>query len=77
MKNEKLCIDCTNMMNTKPMARCRASKYQDPVTGDDRRTCFVERLDGIGRCGILGNNFSPKTPVVVERKNPRKEAPKK
>lgn len=73
-----LCKDCVNMQNTKPMARCGASKYQDPVTGDDRRTCFVERLDGIGRCGTMANNYSPKKPEPPKKRtNPMKEQPKK
>jgi len=73
-----LCKDCVNMMNTKPLARCSASKYQDPVTGEDKRLCMVERLDGIGRCGTLANNFSPigeKPPV--KRTNPMKKVDKK
>ena len=59
-KDTKLCKDCTNMLNTKPLPRCNASKYIDPVTGEDKRTCMIERIDGWGRCGILGNNYTVK-----------------
>ena len=58
--DNKLCKDCNNMMNSKPLPRCKASKYQDLVGGEDKRTCMVERLDGIGRCGSMGNNFTAK-----------------
>jgi len=57
---DKLCIECANFINAKPMARCDASRYTDLVTGDKKRTCFIERLDGYGRCSSMANNFSPK-----------------
>lgn len=67
----KLCIDCNHFVNSKPMPRCNASKFTDLVTGDDKRTCMIERLDGIGRCSSMGNNFQYRgeKPKVV-RKNP-------
>ena len=71
MKAEtKFCKDCSNQIQAKPMNRCLASKYHDPVDGSDKRMCMIERLDGIGRCGMLANNFSPKSKVVIKRKNP-------
>ena len=57
-KDVKLCKECANMINSKPLPRCGSSKYKDLVDGSDRRTCMVERLDGIGRCGSMANNFS-------------------
>ena len=53
----KLCKDCANILNVKPLPRCNASKYQDVVDGSEKRTCLIERIDGIGRCGSIGNNF--------------------
>lgn len=58
-----LCKDCTNVINSKPLARCKASKFGDVVDGSERRQCIIERLDGIGRCGSCANNFSPKKPA--------------
>ena len=70
-KDMKFCKDCNNQIQSKPLNRCGASKYQDPVDGEDKRTCLIERIDGIGRCGSMGNNFTPKGPVkLVERKDP-------
>ena len=68
-----LCKNCSNIINSKPLARCKASKFGDVVDGSERRQCIIERLDGIGRCGTLGNNFTPAKKVVVERKNPAKK----
>lgn len=71
MKNEKYCIDCANIINTKPQPRCEASRFTDMVTGDKKRLCLVERLDGLGRCGTMGNNFSPKPPVEKKKPGPK------
>jgi hypothetical protein len=62
MKNKqiKLCKDCLNRLDTKPLPRCNSSKYIDPVDGHEKRACMIERLDGIGRCGSMANNFTPK-----------------
>ena len=69
--NIKYCKDCANKIQAKPMNRCGASRQTDLVDGEERRTCMIERLDGIGRCGSMGNNFSPKGPQKpVVRKNP-------
>ena len=78
MKAEtKFCKDCSNQMQAKPLNKCSASKYHDPVDGTDKRACMIERLDGIGRCGIMANNFSPKGPKPVKvRTNPMKPVEK-
>jgi len=55
----KLCKDCTNMTANKP-PRCKSSRAIDLVDGNENRFCWIERLDGIGRCGSLANNYSPK-----------------
>ena len=62
MENPKYCKDCVSMTNSKPMPTCESSKSQDMVTGGKKRTCLVERLDGIGRCGTMGNNFTKAGP---------------
>jgi len=59
---DKLCVNCSNMMNTKPLPRCKSSKFKDLVDGADKRVCLIERLDGIGYCGSLGNNYKVKQP---------------
>ena len=57
------------------MPRCEASRYADLVTGDKKRTCFIERLDGIGRCSSMANNFVLAKPA--EKKEPAKKAANK
>ena len=51
-------------MANKPFPRCSSSKYIDLVDGADKRLCLIERLDGIGRCGSMGNNFTLKKPAI-------------
>jgi len=73
----KFCADCNNFMDVKPEPLCKASKYPNLVTGQEKRTCSVERLDGIGRCGMLGNNFvalGSRQPKAKERGVPEKPA---
>ena len=62
MENPKYCKDCVKMINSKPLPTCGASRSPDMVTGGDKRTCFEERLDGTGRCGTMGNNFTKAGP---------------
>ena len=62
MQNENYCKDCSHMVKASPLPRCGSSKFHDMVTGDDKRPCLIERLDGIGRCGTMGNNFTKKGP---------------
>ena len=59
-KDIKYCKDCNNMIVGKPLNRCKASLYHDPVSGHEKRSCMIERIDGIGRCGLMANNFSAK-----------------
>lgn len=59
---DKLCKDCTHIMDTKPLPKCGASRFKDLVDGTDKRSCLIERIDGIGRCGAMGNNYSVKKP---------------
>lgn len=63
MENETYCKDCVSIINTKPLPTCKSSKSHDMVTGGKKRTCLVERLDGLGRCGTMGNNFTKKKPA--------------
>lgn len=72
-KDTKLCKDCVNKIDSKPLPRCNSSKYIDPVDGSEKRTCMIERLDGIGRCGSMANNFREKSPAPKKRTNPMKE----
>ncbi len=64
----KFCKNCLHFQKSSHNPYCGASKYPDLVTGNPFRTCFLERLDGIGRCGSMANNHK-------ERKE-RKEKPK-
>ena len=59
-KDMKYCKDCNNQIQGKPLNRCAASLYHDPVDGNDKRSCMIERIDGIGRCGLMANNFTAK-----------------
>ena len=68
MKDMKFCRDCVSKIDAKPLPRCNASRFFDFVTGDDKRLCLFERLDGIGRCGSMANNFTLKKPE--EKKKP-------
>ena len=58
-KDFKFCSDCLHMKGE----YCQASRYPDLVTGNDKRTCFLERIDGLGRCSSMANNFSLKKPT--------------
>jgi len=57
---DKFCKDCLSFKDTKPLPTCGSSKLKDLVKGGDKRTCLVERLDGIGYCGSYATNFKPK-----------------
>ena len=77
MKNKfVLCKDCSNIISSKPLPRCNSSRFGDVVDGNERRQCIIERLDGIGRCGSMANNFSPAKKVAIIRKNPAKKISK-
>lgn len=56
-KEDKFCKDCLYMEKGE---YCAASSRPDLITGRIGRKCNIERLDGIGRCGSLGNNFKAK-----------------
>lgn len=60
MPKQPLCIECNNYIDDKPLPRCKSSRFTDLVSGNERRYCLIERLDGIGRCSSMGNNFAPK-----------------
>jgi len=59
MDEFKLCKNCTNMSANKP-PRCKSSRMIDLIDGNKDRLCMLERIDGIGRCGTMANNYSPK-----------------
>ena len=59
-KDTKYCKDCINYKPMKGLAVCLSSLYHDPVSGGGHRTCMIERIDGIGRCGLMANNFKAK-----------------
>ena len=61
MKEIPACKNCLNFINKKPNPYCKASKSVDPVTGFEKRECRIERLDGIGYCGSLANNYKQDT----------------
>jgi len=62
MQNQNYCKECVSFINSKPLPVCESSRFHDLVTGGPKRACMVERLDGIGRCGSMGNNFTKAAP---------------
>jgi hypothetical protein len=64
MENAKFCKTCVSCINSKPFPTCKSSKSKDMVTGGLYRPCFIERLDGLGRCGTMGNNYTKETVKV-------------
>ena len=65
---DKFCKECTHSGNEKPRPKCGASRFSDLVDGGGKRPCLIERLDGIGRCGALGNHFAQKTKPAIKAK---------
>ena len=72
MKNsvfDKFCKDCLHFNKGD---YCGASRTPDLVTGNEHKKCFIERLDGVGRCGSMGNNFKAKAVKPTITLKPKK-----
>ena len=68
---DKYCTDCLYFepaTSAKPLPTCGTSKYTDMVTGKSKRPCFIERIDGLGVCGTMGNGFKPKGAAKTTKK---------
>ncbi len=67
----KYCKDCVSFIDIKPLPACKSSKYNDLVSGYDKRLCLIERLDGIGRCGGAGNNYTAAKVPAKKKPGPK------
>jgi len=64
----KYCKDCSSFIDSKPLPTCNSSKNEELVKGGPKRICMIERLDGIGRCGSMANNFSKQSKPQIKLK---------